>query len=100
MIFSAPPCSLKYAAFTGPGPPPNRFLEWHFRALVHHASGLVIPAWQRAGLRDLHGRAQPQARAQAIPELDPEPFTLGERQGRGWVDADEDLVQTLVAPED
>src|SRR5206468_10743973 len=64
-IFSAPPCSLKNAAFMVSSS------ERHLGALVLHAPGLVVPARERAGFGDLRADSQPQPRAQALAEPRP-----------------------------
>src|SRR3989442_2056359 len=94
-IFSAPPCSLKNAALTR-----GLLSERHLGALVLHASGLVVPPGQGPRFADLDRHADPEPGAQIVGEARREPQALGARQGRRGVDADQDVVESRVTPED
>src|SRR5262249_39302477 len=103
MIFSAPPCSLKNAAFirlaSPRGHPDVGRSKRHLGPLVHHAPGLVIPAREGSRLRDLDAGPEAEPGAQALSKLRSQPVALRQRQGRRRVDPHEDLVETLMAPE-
>ena len=59
----------------------------------------MVPARQRPGLGDLHAGSQAKPGAQGLAEPRAQPVALGERQRRRRVNADQDVVEALVAPE-
>src|SRR5687767_3095603 len=97
MILSLPPCSLKYAAFTRCGLLASK---WYFRALVFHSPRFVVPARELTRFRGLHGDADAEADAQRLAEGRAEPVALGPRQRRRRIDAQEDVVEAVMAAED
>src|SRR6185436_1971889 len=75
-------------------------LERHFGAFVLHSSGLVVPAWQRAGIADLDTDADAQAELQIFRERFAQPAALVERQRWRGIQAHQDVVETVAAAED
>src|SRR5262249_59520241 len=69
----------------------------HLRPLVAHAASLVVPARERAGLADVDGDADAEPEPEILREPRSEPAALGERERRRGVDANQDVVEPLLA---
>src|SRR5262249_9192178 len=70
------------------------------RPLVAHAASLVIPARKRARFADIDRHADAETDPEIFGELRCKPAAVAERERRGGVDTDQDVVEPLVPAKD
>src|SRR2546425_8416761 len=73
--------------------------EGDLRPFVLHPPRLVVPARQRAGLRGLDGDADAEPDAQRLVQRRAEAVALAAAEGGRGIDADEEVVEAVAAPE-